>query len=247
MSKGAGKELSGFSAELKRELKNGFKEIQDTLERNYPQEMREMKASMEHMSYSFDEMTRKFNDLINEQKQLVSENAELRKENERVKNELSIIKTRLTECEQYSRNRNVEIKGIPEDTMHDISSVLSKIGEALGEPISSGDIDVCHSVPVPNSAAKNIIVQFRHRSKRDAVIGKARDKRINTSDVDLAPRALIFVNEQLCSTLKKVLGLATAKKKESKLAYVWVRNGKVFIRKSEGSPVIAVYNADDVI
>lgn len=241
------KEIAKFSDELKREMKSRFKEMQDALERDYRNEMREMKTSMEHMSNTFDGMYEKFTKLLDEQSKLRSENEELKRENAQMKTNLRAIDARVTEAEQYMRNRNLEIKGVPPMEQKDVATLLSHLGRVIDEPELVQSVDIMHSVPVPNSNAKNIVVQFKHRQVRDRVLEKCKKKRITTSDLGSSLCTAVFVNEHLCPALKRVLGFAIAKKRQSKLAFVWVRNGKVYIRKSEADPAVCVCHTEDVI
>ncbi|XP_064469939.1 uncharacterized protein LOC135384679 [Ornithodoros turicata] len=230
--------MAKLSEELKREMKLGFKEIQDTLERDYRSEMREMKSAMEHMSNVFDDMNGKFTALLDEQKKLKSENEALQKGNNELKASLKAAEKRVTECEQYMRNRNIEIKGVPLNEQQDVGAMISSLWSAIGEPSLAQRVDIMHSVPIPNSDTMNIILQFKDRQTRDFTLTKCKGKRLSTLDLGLTTKIPVFVNEHLCPTLKRTLGVAISKKKESKLAFAWVKNGKVYVRKSEGEPSV---------
>lgn len=66
----------------------------------------------------------------------------------------------LVDCEQYSRNRSIEIKGIPSQQNENGLEIVKKAAVAIDKPILETDVEVCHWVPIPNITAKNIVVQF---------------------------------------------------------------------------------------
>lgn len=143
---------------------------------------------------------------------------------------------RLTLCEQYSKNQNIEIKNVPEVRGENLAAVLQKIGELIEEPIAEGDVDICHRLPAgKQSACPNAVAQFILRSKRDAVIEKARKKRMTTADLGHASRTTIYVNEHLCPELKKLLGMTVAKKTRAEMEMrlgeakqnIYAQNGKL--------------------
>lgn len=152
---------------------------------------------------------------------------------------------RLVHCEQYSRNANLEIKGIPKQENENVTETVKTIGDLIGSPIAVNEIEVCHRVPTRNKES-NIIVQFRSRTRRDAVLEAAKKKRITNKDLGSTSTAPIYINEHLCPVLKRLLGMSVAKKHEHKWKFVWVRNGRIFARKTDNAPILEVTHADDL-
>ncbi|KAH9379085.1 hypothetical protein HPB48_020136 [Haemaphysalis longicornis] len=117
-------------------------------------------------------------------------------------------------CEQYSRRSNAEIKGLVKAENEDVTYLVSKLGVAIGEPISADNIEVCHPLLTPEEGQSNDVVQFKSRSKRDVVPEKAQKNRIKISNVGISNEGAIFVNDHLCPFLKKIVAQAIAKKRE---------------------------------
>lgn len=153
---------------------------------------------------------------------------------------------RITNIEQYYLNTNIEVKGIPKQANETLESIQRKLGEEIGEPRTKADIEMCHRVPVPNSASKIIIVQFTRRLKRNDVLEKARKHRLTTRDLGFSAMILVYLNEHLCPRIKKLLSQATARKKEAGWKFVSVRNGQIFSRKTEDGPVAKITCREDL-
>ncbi|KAH9375069.1 hypothetical protein HPB48_021386 [Haemaphysalis longicornis] len=113
---------------------------------------------------------------------------------------------RMTDFEQYSRIRNVDVKGIPEVVNEKLPDILKNLGEFVSENISEDDIDACHPVPSRDDGCANIVVQCRSRTKREAFIEKGRKTRVCTTDLVFPESSSVYINENLCPTLKKLLG-----------------------------------------
>lgn len=221
-------------------------EIAD-LKREFRKDLRELRQSLEFINKQYEDMKQKCASVKEENAALKVSNDLLAQEVDKLKAQVRDNSLRITAQDQYSRNKNVEVKGIPVANNENLVNVLGKVGEALGEPINEQDIEVCHRVPVRNSGTdgtdgsnQNIVVVFNRRSKRDAVVEKARKTRFTTTELGFATEQPVFVNEHLAPQLKKLLGMTVAKKKEMKWRYAWVRGGKIFARKTESSRMLRV-------
>lgn len=160
---------------------------------------------------------------------------------EGLKRQLHDTSLRVTAQDQYSRNKNLEIKGVPLTEDENLVNVLGKVGDVLGAKIEEHDIETCHRVPSrKNDSNQNIVVVLNRRAHRDEIIEKARKKRITTEDLGFNGKTPVYVNEHLCPALKKLLGMTIARKKEMNWRFAWAKAGKVFARKAEASPIVRI-------
>lgn len=163
--------------------------------------------------------------------------------------EVTSLRSSLNELEQYSRNCNVEISGIPESTSEDLSSVIQRVANVIG---FDGPLDLAkiHRVPSRvNKRVKSIICQFNKRSDRDRFHDLARMKR----DLDIKhlddsyTSGKFFVNDHLTHFSKSLLFKAKEYRKEhADFEFVWCRGGKVFMRKNAKSRVVRIKSVTDI-
>lgn len=222
-------------------------------DRDARSDLRELRAEMKQMKEGLEFMEKQFETMKQQLMEGRTERESLRKENERLKakcseNESVIVELqkRVVQGEQYSRRSNVEIKGLVEMENENITSLVGKIGDVIGEPISASDIEVCHRVPTREQGKTNVIVQFKSKQKRDLVVEKARKNRIRNRSVGITSEAQIFVYEHLCPTLKRLLAQAVAKKRENQWQFVWTKNGRIFARKTQSSQVVRIETDSDL-
>lgn len=64
--------------------------------------------------------------------------------------------------------------------------------------------------------------------------------KLSTSDLGLRPQVPVYVNEHLCPELKTLLGQVTAKRRKRGWKHLWFRNGQIFARKADESPVVKI-------
>ncbi|KAL1474749.1 hypothetical protein MTO96_037755 [Rhipicephalus appendiculatus] len=127
-----------------------------------------------------------------------------------------------------------------------LTRVVQKIGEAVGESVKEDDIDICHRVAAKDASCPHIVVQFNNRSKRDAVLEKARKLGLTTADIGFPGNTFVHVNEHLCPQLKKLLGQTVARKKEAEWRFAWTKGGKMFARRDEKSRVLQITTENDL-
>lgn len=91
------------------------------------------------------------------------------------------------------------------------------------------------------------MVQFSHVANRNAVLEKAKRKKITCSDLQLRSGSVVYVNEPLCPTIKCIFGATVAKKEECGWRYAWTKNGKIFASKTETSSVVQIAYAENTL
>lgn len=204
------KEVTRLILELKDELKAEMRLFKDAVERNarldersLRTEIDEIKKSMDLMSKCQDDANGRLESTAKGNKTLKKENEELRRKVFALEKDLTASQDALLKSEQYTRNRNVEIKGIPQEPDENLADVLQKLGEAIGEAISPRDVDVCHRVRTKDDTKTNIVVQFQRREKRDQFLEKALKKRLNNDLLGSQCDDPIYINEHLCPAIKK--------------------------------------------
>lgn len=229
-----------------KDVRQDLREMRASLERELRKDNREIKASLDCFNKQFEELTTLCTGLKKENSELQEKNRSLESECQQLRKQAADHEQRMVELEQYSRNRNIEIKGVPVAEGESLPNILDVIGRAVEEPITTDDVEICHRVPCKDTSQSNIIVQFRSRTKRNQVLEKARKKRLSTADLGFSQQAPIFLNDHLCPALKRLLGVAIARKKDSGWRFVWTRDGKIFGRKTESSRILRISCLTDV-
>lgn len=209
----------------------------------------EIQAACEPVLIKVEETNKKVDLFIVKVESIEKDVSEMKKEIGVLNNEVLKLKSSLNDLEQYSRNCNLEISGIPTSENENLTETLGKIAQLVG---FHDDLNIAkiHRVPTrSNKDPKPIICQFNLRSDRDDFLLKARGKKnlnINDLDSNFVP-STFYVNEHLTMQNKYILSKAKQFRRDhQEFKYVWCRDGKVFVRKNENSKAIRIKSDTDL-
>ncbi|XP_046662820.1 uncharacterized protein LOC124355705 [Homalodisca vitripennis] len=148
-------------------------------------------------------------------------------ENRELKNKVQKLEERLEDMEQYSRGNCLEIHGIPQEPNEDVLTVVKDVDWVRGRTRGKTITQV--------SLSSSCVVWIKK------FLRKRRVKRnLNLSHINKPGGEVIYVNESLSPERRSLLALAKAAKRQKGYTFLWIRNGKIFLRKEEEAPVIVV-------
>ncbi|KAI5651775.1 hypothetical protein NE865_00112 [Phthorimaea operculella] len=221
------------------------------------QEIREIRREIEDKINSFEKSITYFNSSFEEIRANITaqreEVAKLNKENETLRDSVRDLTSRFQQIDQLSRATNIEIQCVPENRNEHLISTVQQLGTTIKCPIKEQDIHYCSRVAKqkPDSTRpRNILVKFSSPRLRDNFLAATikfnksnKSDKLNTSHLGIADdkRAPIYVCENLSPEFKNLH--AEARKrclKDLGYKFVWVRNGRIFARKTEDSNYVYI-------
>lgn len=194
-------------------------------------------------------------DLVNKQREELAAwmkiAEDLKIENAALRRQVSSLESRVDETEQYSRRNTLEIHGIPMEKGENVVSLVKMVGRALDYPVEDGMIDACHRLRARDGSGKppGIVVKLVRRVDAEGLLQKRRVKRnLNTHDLGQTsrPAEVVYVNESLAPGRRRLLNAARQAKKDKAYTYLWIRGGKILMRKSAGDRVKVVTTLEDL-
>jgi hypothetical protein len=222
--------------------------------------LEEAKAERKMLEKELGKSLNESHEKIDENNKIIQEQAKMlqeltlsiekeRAENKKLLARIEKLEERLDESEQYSRRNAVEIFGIPQREDENVIEVIQKVGDAIGMPISETMVDACHRLGKGKSQnqAPGIIVKFVRRiDKAQFMIKKKLAKDLSTAKLGLSVTRPIYINDSLTKRRRELLSAARQAKREHGFAFVWTREGRILVRKSETGPVVEIKNMDDL-
>lgn len=179
----------------------------------------------------YQELNSKFETLNNEHKQSL--------------NKLEYLEEKVEQLQNSALQNKLEIKNIPYFDNENLSIITDKLIEKVGlSPAHSRVTNINRS----KSSQKPIIIEFQSQQYRNSVL-KAfktynlnnKNNKINTTDIGINGEKIpIFANESLTPMAKKLFYLARNLKKNKNYKYCWTSQGKVYIKKEEGSAAVLI-------
>lgn len=206
-------------------------------------QMREFEKSLDFHGARIDELINKIDDLSEKQKQMEDENQEL-------KMKLKSMTIIVEDLEQYTRNRNLQIDGVPEEKDENLRDLMKEIGKKVEVQFEDKEVDAIHRIPTRNEKNKDcspIVVQFTTRQLREKILTNAKKTTITTKDLQKSgDEKTVYINEHLTKAKKEIMYEARKLKFQQNYKFLWSRNGKIFIRKGEKTKVIELQSLDDL-
>ncbi|XP_013140049.1 PREDICTED: uncharacterized protein LOC106104518 [Papilio polytes] len=205
----------------------------------------------------YKEIFKEFNEMKESITNLKTEYADMKRENEMLRSTVKDLGNRLNIFEQYSRRSNVEIQCIPEHKTENLINVVTQISKAVGNNLVESDIIKCTRIAKMNPESKrprSVVVTFSNPRNRDAFLAsvmqynkKHRNDKLNTSHIGYGgDRNPIYVLEHLAPEVKKLHALTREAAKRLNFKFVWIKNSRIFMRKSETSEHITIREADQL-
>lgn len=178
---------------------------------------------------------------------------ELKSECDQLQSTVQQLTSKLNDMEQYNRATNIELQCVPEHKNENLITTTLQVAKVISCAIKESDIHHCTRIAKlnrQNSRPRSIIVKFATPRIRDTFIAQAimynkrnPNDKLNTKLVGIAGDSRpIYVAEHLSQGNKTLHAAARLKGKELKYKYVWIKQGRIFMRKDDTSDHVFVRN-----
>ncbi|KAL0879710.1 hypothetical protein ABMA27_003425 [Loxostege sticticalis] len=218
-------------------------QMNENFSKTFNKELSSLKNEIENVRSSMDFMNEKFEDAMRGQATLVKEMEEIKTQNEILKGT------------QNSRMNNVEVQCVLESKNENLNTIIIQIAKTVGCSLTEENITHCTRVAKndkTNTRPRAIIAQLSSIRLRDTFLAAAitfnklnKENKLNSSHIGIAgEKKPIYIMEHLSPANKSLHAAARIKSKELGYKYVWTRNGRIFMRKSDNTPYIVVKDTD---
>ncbi|XP_047530430.1 uncharacterized protein LOC125066409 [Vanessa atalanta] len=202
--------------------------------------LKELKSTIEFISADYDKVKV---DL----KTCESRVIELSQDNKRLSDTIFDLSNRVALLEQHSRENNIEVNGVPENKTENLVSIVKQLASTVSAPLK--DTDIVHCVRVKkmdetSNKPRSIIVKLTSTRARDEVLAAVskfnksnKENKLHSGHLGFGTKKTpIYVSEHLSPHSKYLYARTRQTAREKGIAYVWIRNGRIFIRKNDTSP-----------
>lgn len=247
-------EIRGLRAEINKK----FAEQQvclnkfDTSLCNMQKDIKELGLKYSQMRVELDEVTKSVNFLsegFDDHLERNSENSrlisKLTAENSSLKKQLGDVSAHLAEIEQRARDSNIELHCVPENKSENLLTIIHQLANTVSYQLSDNDLLGYNRVAKFNSASKrprSIVIKMLSPRVRDNFLAaiklynyKNKDSKLNSSHLGFATKQPIYAMEHLSPANKQLHAATRMIAKEKKYEFLWIRGGKIFVRKNNKS------------
>lgn len=203
------------------------------------EESSDVLSKLESMEQKMDKMLKNSEEQKIEIAALKKKMSSVLDENQGLKKQVEEMKDHVDELQQRSRMNNIIINGIQQNRNEDIYKVVEQIGLKLKIKDPLSQVQVAHRVNSTNKdKSKPIVVRLLNTKTRDQWTSAYRSNKLWEQN--------FYVNEHLTKRNQDILYKTKKFKAENGFKYVWVRDCKIFIRKTENTRVFVIRREEDL-
>lgn len=230
-------------------------ELNENISKTIHSELSLLKEEMDNVKKSMDFINEKFEEARRDHKLMRNDVQDIKSENSKLQDAVVSLNNRINNMEQDARSCNVEIQCVPEHKNENLNVIIMRTAKAVGFNLSEENL--LHYTRVAksnnsNTRPRSIIARLSSTRIRDnflaAVISfnkQNKNDKLNSEHIGVAGgKKPIYVVEHLSPFNKSLHAAARIKGKELGFKYVWVRNGKIYMRKTDDSAYILIRNKE---
>ncbi|CAK1586053.1 unnamed protein product [Parnassius mnemosyne] len=240
---------------IKKEFNDMLKQLNNSMIGVITKELEPIKNEMRDLKESMSFINKKFEEIESEQLAAKKSFKVLQDINTHLGNTVSDLVQRLNYLEQQSRSNNLELQCLPENKHENLYSTVKQLGIIIGCELKDEDILHCTRIAKmssSNTRPRSIVIQLASPKVRDQILAAVisfnksnPQNKLNSEHFGhTGIKKPVYVVEHLSPSNKALHAAARLKSKEKGYKYVWVRKGKIFVRKSENSEYIYIRNSD---
>lgn len=177
--------------------------------------------------------------------EIIQSNTYLQNENEKLKWKIINVQYNIDTQEQQKLENNIIVSGIEQKDGENTNEIIIEMAKSLNINISNDDIENSQrSNKIENNSGlpPEIMVKFKNSDIKVKIMINKKSKKLNTNmfdinKIDVTHRAF-YINEQLVKTRQFIYKKARDARKNDQIKYAWVRNGEIYVRKTDTSKII---------
>lgn len=235
---------------------NGFSVITDKLDVLLKEisdlriESKEMAKSIECTHDKIDDLTKlvqKHDDAIKNCERSIDN---VKSENTYLRRQVDELKADLNNMHQYSRANCVDITGVPMLREENIMNIVQAVARVVHFELKPEMVDAVHRLGRRGSPSRppGVIIKFVRRIDMDEFLRLAKVKSgFAASDLGFVSENRVFIRPSMSPGNRDLFSLARSIARDHDYKYVWFSNGRILMRKMEGTAVIHVTSKVQVL
>lgn len=242
---------------LSSEFDRLVEKLSDMVSQSLDRKLKPLETEMNKMRDSMDFLSCKYDELLREHVTVKEAMKVVQDDNNMLKVTVNDLKLKVEQLEQQARSNNIEIQCVPESKQENVLDIVMSLSKVVDCSLNQSDIMNCTRIAKlkqDSPRPRSIVVQLASPRLRDKFIASVAkfnkanfNDKLNSSHLGLSGnKVAIFVCEHLSPTNKALHATVRQKAKEAGYKFVWIRSGKIFVRKDVGSNYILIRNKDSL-
>ncbi|CAH2227272.1 uncharacterized protein LOC120633976 [Pararge aegeria] len=240
-------------------FKNEFMQALDSLKSVINMKFADIEKSLNEIQLSNQEIEKSLEFVSAQYEDMSIKITTLEKECSINRGNIRILEEKIEDLTRNSKNSYFEIRNVPRcdnESKTLLRDYLLNLTKALSVSINSTDIRDVYRLQANKNPNPTIIVELANHYTKEEILRAARlynqrnpNSKLNsfhiTGKTEHTSRPA-YIAEHLTSTAKRLYYLGRQLTKSNKYKFCWTNNGKVFMRKAEGSPLIQIKSEEQI-
>lgn len=180
----------------------------------------------------------------------IKEIDELQNYKQQIQRDVQALNSRLVTLEKMSRDKNLEIHGLQENTKENLLHMFKSFCKSVNVNIPDNEIYTCRRVAKLDQTTnrpRNVLVTLSSSRTRDYVLesvakfNKGQKEKLNSSHFGLCGTiGNVYISEHISLECKKLFKEARKVGKNKNYKFIWVKRGNIYVRKTENTMAILI-------
>uniref|UniRef100_A0A8D9F860 FP protein C-terminal domain-containing protein n=1 Tax=Cacopsylla melanoneura TaxID=428564 RepID=A0A8D9F860_9HEMI len=221
----------------------------DTMQKHFDSVMEDFKKTLTFYGGQIEDLTTSLK-LVEQKNVKIEKELEAQKEiNTELKTRVRKLETIVEQKEQREKNNIMEITGF-KDNVVDEKLFVRQLMEKVGA--TDVQVQVKKSVKPPKDekpGTSTIYVHFQSEEDRNNVLSVIKQRKLYdemNATIQSSNPVRLFFNEVLTPYYKSLFYEARRIKSEKNFAYLWIKNGKILLKKTADSQTQVLSSKDDI-
>lgn len=207
----------------------------------------DIEKSITYMSDEIIDLKKELREVKTDLRREHAEKNTMKEKLERQNKEIDDLKANVESLLVKEKAALAEVKGIPKKEGEALKDIIISVAKAAGLQLKAADIKDVYRNRAMMGKLDLITVIFHDENVRNDFIVKCRKARLTLHAIKYDGSESIYVNESLTWYTRKLFNAAQIFKKKEQYQFCWIKNGKVFLRKEQGSKIFSVRNEGDLV
>lgn len=241
-----------------REMFNQLKDEQTPILSKLVSDMAEIKLQNLDIKKTYSEIEKSL-EFINKNYEVINEKImHFEQQRQEVCVQIKKLEDKLDDIQRRARTYCVEIRNLPyakKENKEDLCLRLKKIHNVLNIDFDTNVVRDIYRKPGKPDKIRPVVVEFNSILCKNKLLGATRKYNASNRNNKLSTHLIgcegptpqnIYISEYLTDNTNRLYFLARDYAKSNKYMFCWTSNGRVYLRKAEGTPHILIKNDLDM-
>lgn len=173
----------------------------------------------------------------------------LEEECRRNRSEIAVLQEKMEDLQRVSKLTFIELRNVPykpNESKKDLINYVLNCSNTLNVKLQASDIQDIYRLKGKRSSNTPIVTQLTQVHLKNSLISAVKDLNKTANKLNAGHAGLegstspIYLAEHLTIHSRKLFYLARQLTKENKIKYCWTSDGKVLVKKADGTPTIYI-------